>query len=130
MYHAQTNVGARSGCAPPWLRSSSGGSQTIQVTITSEPIGQQFAISGNGCAQRAAGHRSPETFSWSRGAQCTVLWSSPAQVVNGRTTLHHWTDGSNANPRVFAGLTENAIFTGVFVPASLLTPYVQCRDPQ
>lgn len=59
-----------------------------------------------------------------------MLWSSPAQVVNGRTTLHHWTDGSNANPRVFAGLTENAIFTGVFVPASLLTPDVQCRDPQ
>jgi hypothetical protein len=99
--------------------------QTTQVTITSEPPGNEFTVDGTGCGQRpGATYKSPVTFGWTRMAKCTIYWVSPA----GSTMLYRWNDGSNLNPRLFDSVTENSIFTATFTQAAFLTADVQCRD--
>jgi hypothetical protein len=70
------------------------------VTISSNPAGRSFTVSGLGCepGTYAAG----TILNWMRGSYCTVTFASPQNGVSGtRYVFASWADGSTSATRTF-----------------------------
>ena len=93
---------------------------SVSVTLTSNPVGRVFAISGSGCP--VGGYATPQTLSWSTGANCTVVFVSPQSAEIGTQYLFtSWQDGSTTNPRTIAAPGQATTYTANFKIQYLVT---------
>jgi len=94
----------------------------IGITITSNPAGLAFTVTGDGCG--SGSYVTPQTLSWTPASPCAVTFASPqiAQSVYGtRYVFNGWLDGAAANPRTIAAPGQPATFTANFTTQNLLT---------
>lgn len=63
------------------------------------PAGRTWTVTGTGC--QAGSYTGAQTLTWTAGASCAVMASSPVASTE-RHTFLRWSDGAPTNPRVFS----------------------------
>ena len=84
---------------------------TVSISIASNPPGQPFTLTGNGCAPGS--YTAPQTLSMTLGSSCSVSFQATVSLAAGtQLVFSNWADGPTPNPRTFtptsvATLTAN-----------------------
>src|SRR5262249_51442034 len=79
------------------------------ITITSNPSGRTFSVTGSNCS--SGSYITPQVLTWTAGASCTVTMDTPQ---NGTTGILYnfsgWADGPATNPRVITAPASDTTF--------------------
>jgi len=96
------------------------GPQTVPITITSQPPGRGFIVSGSGCSPGA--YLAPQTLNWIPQSNCTVAFVNPQGDAIGRQYVFSgWQDGPATYPRAIVAPSQPAAYTANYTTQYLLT---------
>jgi hypothetical protein len=114
-----TYLGSTSPLIPATVNAASG--TPVSITITSNPPGTGFSVTGLGCT--AGSYTTPQALTWLVGSTCAVAFTSPQTTAYGaQYVFSNWQDNTGApNPRSFPVPTIPTTYVASFNTMYLLT---------
>jgi len=99
----------------------------VPVTISSNPSGRVFTVTGTGCSPGA--YAAPQTLNWTAAASCTITFLSPqSDALFIQYLFTGWQDGATANSRTIVAPGQAATYTANFKKQCFIT--VQASPPE